>query len=64
MSINQGFTEKAQQALGLAQQRTKELRIAQLEPVTVLQALLNQSAYPGGCCRSGSRGVAEVAAQR
>jgi ATP-dependent Clp protease ATP-binding subunit ClpB len=43
MSINQGFTEKAQQALGAAQQRTKELRIAQLEPVTVLQALLNQS---------------------
>jgi ATP-dependent Clp protease ATP-binding subunit ClpB len=43
MSINQGFTEKAQQALGAAQQRTKELRIAQLEPVAILQALLNQS---------------------
>ena len=43
MSINQGFTEKAQQALGVAQQRTRELRIAQLEPVTVLQALLSQS---------------------
>ncbi|TXG80163.1 MAG: ATP-dependent chaperone ClpB, partial [Thermomicrobiales bacterium] len=43
MSINQGFTEKAQQALGAAQQKTRELRIAQLEPVTVLQALLNQS---------------------
>jgi ATP-dependent Clp protease ATP-binding subunit ClpB len=43
MSINQGFTEKAQQALGAAQQRTRELRIAQLEPETVLQALLNQS---------------------
>jgi len=43
MSINQGFTEKAQQALGTAQQRTRELRIAQIEPVTVLQALLGQS---------------------
>ncbi len=43
MSINQGFTEKAQQALGAAQQRTRELRAAQLEPEVVLQALLNQS---------------------
>ena len=43
MSINQGFTEKAQQALGTAQQRTRELRIAQLEPLAVLQALLVQS---------------------
>ena len=43
MSINQGFTEKAQQALGTAQQRTRELRIAQLEPLAVLQALLGQS---------------------
>ncbi|HET9661569.1 MAG TPA: ATP-dependent chaperone ClpB [Thermomicrobiales bacterium] len=43
MSINQGFTEKAQQALAQAQQRTRELRIAQIEPLTVLQALLNQS---------------------
>jgi ATP-dependent Clp protease ATP-binding subunit ClpB len=43
MSINQGFTEKAQQALAQAQQRTRELRIAQIEPITVLQALLGQS---------------------
>jgi ATP-dependent Clp protease ATP-binding subunit ClpB len=43
MSINQGFTEKAQQALAQAQQRTRELRIAQIEPLTVLQALLSQS---------------------
>ena len=43
MSVNQGFTEKAQQALGTAQQRTRELKIAQLEPLTVLQALLGQS---------------------
>ncbi|MCA9859651.1 MAG: type VI secretion system ATPase TssH, partial [Thermomicrobiales bacterium] len=41
--MNQGYTEKAQQALGAAQQRTRELRIAQLEPELVLQALLNQS---------------------
>src|SRR5215218_10351739 len=43
MATNQRFTEKAQEALLQAQRQTDTLRLSQLEPEVILQALLSQS---------------------
>jgi len=43
MASNQRFTEKAQEAILQAQRQTDTLRLAQLEPEVILQALLSQS---------------------
>ncbi len=42
MATNQRFTEKAQEALLAAQRQTDTLRLSQLEPELILQALLSQ----------------------
>src|SRR5680860_1642393 len=43
MAQTQGFTEKAQQAILEAQRDTRERRLAQLEPETLLRALVSQA---------------------
>src|SRR5215211_4922966 len=42
MAQTHGFTEKAQQAILAAQRTARELRLAQLEPDVLLQALVTQ----------------------
>ncbi len=48
MASNQRFTERAQEALVEAQRITQERRFSQLEPETILAALLNANAGPEG----------------
>jgi ATP-dependent Clp protease ATP-binding subunit ClpB len=43
MATNQRFTEKAQEAILQAQRQTDALRLSQLEPEVILQALLSQT---------------------
>ena len=43
MATNQRFTEKAQEAILQAQRQTDTLRLSQLEPEVIVQALLQQT---------------------
>src|SRR3954454_9504916 len=43
MATNQRFTEKAQEAILQAQRQTDSLKLSQLEPEVILQALVQQS---------------------